>query len=88
MFRRSRTAIIILHGCDARPVGARNFSSDRFIGLRDGGRARAARQPAAQAEGTGQNALESKLILEINPNHPLVTRFKCKDASGAKFMAW
>jgi molecular chaperone HtpG len=36
----------------------------------------------------GQDAPESKPILEINPNHPLVTRLKYEDASGAKFGDW
>jgi molecular chaperone HtpG len=36
----------------------------------------------------GQNAPESKPILEINPNHPLVTRLKYEDASGARFGDW
>ena len=35
----------------------------------------------------GQNAPESKPILEINPNHPLVTRLKYQDA-GAQFSDW
>jgi len=33
----------------------------------------------------GQNAPDSKPILEINPNHPLVTQLKYEDASGARF---
>ncbi|HEX8605512.1 MAG TPA: molecular chaperone HtpG [Pseudoduganella sp.] len=36
----------------------------------------------------GQNAPESKPILEINPNHPLVTRLKYEDASGTRFGDW
>ncbi|HEY1149741.1 MAG TPA: molecular chaperone HtpG [Pseudoduganella sp.] len=36
----------------------------------------------------GQNAPESKPILEINPNHPLVTRLKYEDAASAKFKDW
>jgi molecular chaperone HtpG len=36
----------------------------------------------------GQNAPESKPILEINPNHPLVTRLKGEDAAGAHFSDW
>ncbi|AKU20358.1 molecular chaperone HtpG [Massilia sp. NR 4-1] len=36
----------------------------------------------------GQSAPESKPILEINPNHPLVTRLKYEDAAGAKFADW
>lgn len=36
----------------------------------------------------GQNAPESKPILEINPNHPLVTRLKYEDAQGARFGDW
>ena len=36
----------------------------------------------------GQNAPESKPILEINPNHPLVTRLKYEDASGGRFADW
>ncbi|WP_312519841.1 molecular chaperone HtpG, partial [Massilia sp.] len=36
----------------------------------------------------GQSAPESKPILEINPNHPLVTRLKYEDASGARFADW
>jgi molecular chaperone HtpG len=36
----------------------------------------------------GQNAPESKPILEINPNHPLVTRLKYEDAEGARFADW
>ena len=35
----------------------------------------------------GQNAPESKPILEINPNHPLVTRLKYQDA-GSQFDDW
>lgn len=37
---------------------------------------------------SGQNAPESKPILEINPNHPLVTRLKYEDAEGARFGDW
>ena len=33
----------------------------------------------------GQTAPESKPILEINPNHPLVTRLKYEDATGGRF---
>lgn len=36
----------------------------------------------------GQNAPESKPILEINPNHPLVTRLKYEDAESARFGDW
>ncbi|WP_426336118.1 molecular chaperone HtpG [Pseudoduganella sp. R-31] len=36
----------------------------------------------------GQSAPESKPILEINPQHPLVTRLKYEDASGEKFKDW
>jgi molecular chaperone HtpG len=36
----------------------------------------------------GQNAPESKPILEVNPNHPLVTRLKYEDAEGARFGDW
>jgi len=36
----------------------------------------------------GQNAPESKPILESNPNHPLVTRLKYEDAEGARFGDW
>ncbi|MDP3669720.1 MAG: molecular chaperone HtpG [Telluria sp.] len=36
----------------------------------------------------GQNAPESKPILEINPNHPLVTRLKYEDAASAQFADW
>lgn len=37
----------------------------------------------------GQSAPESKPILEINPNHPLVQRLKYEDsASGSKFADW
>ena len=36
----------------------------------------------------GQEAPESKPILEINPNHPLVQRLKYEDASGARFGDW
>src|SRR3954452_16982607 len=37
----------------------------------------------------GQNAPESKPILEMNPNHPLVTRLKYQDAGqGAQFADW
>jgi molecular chaperone HtpG len=36
----------------------------------------------------GQDAPESKPILEINPNHPLVQRLKYEDASGARFGDW
>jgi molecular chaperone HtpG len=36
----------------------------------------------------GQNAPDSKPILEINPNHPLVTRLKYEDADGARFGDW
>ena len=36
----------------------------------------------------GQAAPESKPILEINPQHPLVTRLKYEDAAGAKFKDW
>ncbi len=35
----------------------------------------------------GQNAPDSKPILEINPNHPLVTRLKYQDA-GSQFSDW
>ncbi|GGY06852.1 molecular chaperone HtpG [Massilia dura] len=36
----------------------------------------------------GQNAPESKPILEINPNHPLVTRLKYESAEDGKFGDW
>lgn len=36
----------------------------------------------------GQNAPESKPILEINPNHPLVTRLKYEDAASPRFADW
>ncbi len=36
----------------------------------------------------GQEAPESKPILEINPDHPLVQRLKYEDASGARFADW
>jgi molecular chaperone HtpG len=36
----------------------------------------------------GQTAPESKPILEINPQHPLVTRLKYEDAAGDKFKDW
>ncbi|MFC5512863.1 molecular chaperone HtpG [Massilia jejuensis] len=36
----------------------------------------------------GQNAPDSKPILEINPNHPLVTRLKYEDASSPRFADW
>lgn len=36
----------------------------------------------------GQNAPESKPILEINPNHPLVTRLKYEDADSPRFADW
>lgn len=36
----------------------------------------------------GQNAPESKPILEINPNHPLVTRLKYEDAESPRFADW
>jgi molecular chaperone HtpG len=36
----------------------------------------------------GQNAPESKPILEINPNHPLVTRLKYENAEGGQFADW
>ena len=36
----------------------------------------------------GQAAPESKPILEINPQHPLVTRLKYEDAAGDKFKDW
>ncbi|MDY0977491.1 molecular chaperone HtpG [Massilia sp. CFBP9012] len=36
----------------------------------------------------GQDAPESKPILEINPNHPLVQRLKYEEASGARFADW
>jgi molecular chaperone HtpG len=37
----------------------------------------------------GQSAPESKPILEINPNHPLVTRLKYQDAEqGSQFADW
>ncbi|MGW8393331.1 molecular chaperone HtpG [Pseudoduganella sp. HUAS MS19] len=36
----------------------------------------------------GQAAPESKPILEINPQHPLVTRLKYEDAAGEKFRDW
>jgi len=36
----------------------------------------------------GQNAPESKPILEINPNHPLVQRLKYEDAGSNRFGDW
>ncbi len=36
----------------------------------------------------GQDAPESKPILEINPNHPLVTRLKYEDESSPRFGDW
>jgi molecular chaperone HtpG len=36
----------------------------------------------------GQNAPETKPILEINPNHPLVTRLKYENAEDGKFADW
>jgi molecular chaperone HtpG len=36
----------------------------------------------------GQNAPESKPILEINPNHPLVTRLKYEGPDSVKFSDW
>jgi molecular chaperone HtpG len=36
----------------------------------------------------GQQAPDSKPILEINPNHPLVTRLKYEDANGGRFGDW
>ena len=36
----------------------------------------------------GQDAPDSKPILEINPNHPLVTRLKYEDADGPRFGDW
>ena len=36
----------------------------------------------------GQSAPESKPILEINPDHPLVQRLKYEDATGARFGDW
>ena len=36
----------------------------------------------------GQDAPDSKPILEINPNHPLVTRLKYEDAAGPRFGDW
>lgn len=36
----------------------------------------------------GQDAPESKPILEINPDHPLVQRLKYEDASSARFADW
>jgi molecular chaperone HtpG len=36
----------------------------------------------------GQNAPESKPILEINPNHPLVTRLKYESAESTQFADW
>jgi molecular chaperone HtpG len=36
----------------------------------------------------GQNAPESKPILEINPNHPLVTRLKYENADTPAFADW
>jgi molecular chaperone HtpG len=36
----------------------------------------------------GQDAPESKPILEINPDHPLVTRLKSEDATSAAFGDW
>ena len=36
----------------------------------------------------GQNAPDSKPILEINPNHPLVTRLKYESADSSQFGDW
>ncbi|KQV52208.1 molecular chaperone HtpG [Massilia sp. Root335] len=36
----------------------------------------------------GQDAPETKPILEINPNHPLVTRLKYEDAANPRFADW
>jgi molecular chaperone HtpG len=36
----------------------------------------------------GQDAPESKPILEINPNHPLVTRLKVEEAASPRFADW
>jgi molecular chaperone HtpG len=36
----------------------------------------------------GQNAPETKPILEINPAHPLVTRLKSEDAASQRFADW
>ncbi|QJE01437.1 molecular chaperone HtpG [Massilia forsythiae] len=36
----------------------------------------------------GQNAPDSKPILEINPQHPLVTRLKYEDAASPRFADW
>jgi molecular chaperone HtpG len=36
----------------------------------------------------GQDAPESKPILEINPNHPLVTRLKGEDEASPRFADW
>ena len=36
----------------------------------------------------GQDAPESKPILEINPNHPLVTRLKYEDGASPRFADW
>jgi molecular chaperone HtpG len=36
----------------------------------------------------GQDTPESKPILEINPDHPLVTRLKGEDATGTAFGDW
>ncbi|MFP5393366.1 MAG: molecular chaperone HtpG [Gammaproteobacteria bacterium] len=36
----------------------------------------------------GQNAPETKPILEINPNHPLVTRLKYENAESSQFGDW
>jgi molecular chaperone HtpG len=36
----------------------------------------------------GQNAPDSKPILEINPNHPLVTRLKYESAESSQFGDW
>jgi molecular chaperone HtpG len=36
----------------------------------------------------GQTAPESKPILEINPNHPLVMRLKHEDAASSRFSDW
>ncbi|WP_426172693.1 molecular chaperone HtpG [Massilia sp. TWR1-2-2] len=36
----------------------------------------------------GQDAPESKPILEINPNHPLVARLKNEEGDGEKFSSW
>ena len=44
--------------------------------------------PLRMLKAAGQAAPESKPILEINPNHPLVTRLKYEDAASPRFGDW